>query len=483
MKIMLQGTMSGVGKSLLTAAFCRIFARDGYKVAPFKSQNMALNSGVDNLGREMGRAQIMQAKAAFAEPDARMNPVLLKPTGTMTSQVMVMGEDRGLMSAAKYHAYKKELIPQVLSAFNSLESEYDIIVIEGAGSCSEINLKENDIVNMGLARLVSSPVLLVGDIDRGGVFAQLLGCVEWMEEEEKQLLKGFIINRFRGDISLLSPGPEMLKERTGYPLLGVVPFVNEPFDDEDSMSERLTKKAAEGPIDALVIRLPMISNFTDFNCLESAGMSVRYADRALDFGRPDIIFIPGTKNTVGDLIWLKKRGLDRLIADAADEGIPVFGICGGMQMLGHYVDDEDGVEQTGKEKGLGLLDIVTRMGTKKQMTNVKGRLGELTGVLAPLTGESYEGYEIHMGISAFSDGNPLSDVVSCGNVYGTYIHGILDLMAPKLAALLSERKGIKAEGDDTPWNMRLEKSLDAIADAVRANVDMERVYDIMSSAK
>ena len=311
--IMIQGTMSNAGKSLLAAGLCRIFRQDGYRVAPFKSQNMALNSFITEDGLEMGRAQVMQAEAAGIAPDVRMNPILLKPTTDTGSQVIVQGEVLGDMDARKYFAYKKSLMPLVLEAYNSLAAEYDIIVIEGAGSPAEINLKKDDIVNMGLAKAVGAPVLLAGDIDRGGVFAQLLGTQMLLEPEEQALLKGFIINKFRGDKTILDPGIAMLEERGGVPVVGVVPFMQLDIDDEDSLSPRLTQtnRAPAGkPVEIAVIRLPHLSNFTDFNVFSRIPEAdLRYVSRPEALGNPDMVMLPGTKNTMADLRWLFASGM------------------------------------------------------------------------------------------------------------------------------------------------------------------------------
>lgn len=336
--IMIQGTMSNAGKSLLVAGLCRIMKQDGYRVAPFKSQNMALNSFITEEGLEMGRAQVMQAEAAGMKPMVCMNPILLKPTNHTGSQVIVNGEVLGNMSARDYFAYKKQLIPDIKKAFQKLEELADIIVIEGAGSPAEINLRENDIVNMGLAKMVDAPVLLVGDIDRGGVFAQLLGTLMLLEEEEKKRVKGLIINKFRGDKSILDPGINMLEEKGKVPVTGVVPYMELSLEDEDSLTERFDRKA-EGCIDIAVIRYPRISNFTDFNVFEQIpGVTVRYVTSVNELHHPDLVFLPGSKNTMGDLKWMRQNGLEAAVKKLAEE-IPVCGICGGYQMMGHQISD------------------------------------------------------------------------------------------------------------------------------------------------
>ena len=328
--IMIQGTMSNAGKSLLCAGLCRIFRQDGYQVAPFKSQNMALNSFITADGGEMGRAQVVQAEAAGIAPDVRMNPILLKPTTDVGSQVIVNGVVQGNMRAMEYYRRKREFVPAVLEAYDSLAAENDIIVIEGAGSPAEINLKQEDIVNMGLAKLVDAPVLLVGDIDRGGVFAQLYGTMALLEPEERARIKGTIVNKFRGDKKILEPGLVTLEHLCGVPVAGVIPYVYVDIDDEDSLSTRFTRNTGRKDIDLAVIRLPRISNFTDFAPFERfENVSVRYVEKVSDLHDPDMIMLPGTKSTIADLKWLRESGLEAAILKAASAGTPIFGICGG----------------------------------------------------------------------------------------------------------------------------------------------------------
>ena len=307
--IMIQGTMSNAGKSVLAAGLCRIFRQDGYKVVPFKSQNMALNSFITAQGLEMGRAQVMQAEAAGVEPSVEMNPILLKPTSDVGSQVIVNGRAVGNLTASEYFRKKSQLIPQVMEAYRILEAQYDIIVLEGAGSPAEINLKSQDIVNMGLARMVGAPVLLAGDIDRGGVFAALYGTMALLEAEERPYVKGTIINKFRGDVELLRPGLTQLEELCQVPVVGVVPWMELDLDEEDSLSSRLDARGGKAPLDVAVIRLPRISNFTDFDPLQRhPAVGLRYVDRAEELGRPDLVILPGTKSTLADLRWLRQSG-------------------------------------------------------------------------------------------------------------------------------------------------------------------------------
>ena len=374
-KIMIQGTMSSAGKSLIAAGLCRIFHQDGYRVAPFKSQNMALNSFVTADGLEMGRAQVMQAEAAGTEPSVDMNPILLKPTSDKGSQVIVRGEVLGNMDARAYFKYKPQLKPVIREAFARLEEDYDIIVIEGAGSPAEINLKENDIVNMGIAEMFDSNVLLVGDIDRGGVFAQLAGTLMLLPDDERARVKGLVINKFRGDKTLLDPGIDMIYEMCHVPVCGTVPYIKDlRVDDEDSLSERLNikrndtgrcRKNAEGNsscgtsdiVDIAVIRLPHISNFTDFDVFDSvSGCRVRYVSDGDELSGADMVILPGSKNTISDMMWLREKGLDKKIIRVADD-IPVFGICGGFQILGQTIEDRFGSDSGALNDDDGSTEI------------------------------------------------------------------------------------------------------------------------------
>ena len=483
-RIMIQGTMSGAGKSLLVTALCRIFAQDGYRVAPFKSQNMALNSYVTPDGLELGRAQAVQAEAAGIECDVRMNPILLKPSSDTGSQLIVNGEVRGHYTAADYFRMKRSLIPEILAAYNGLAAENDIIVIEGAGSPAEINLRADDIVNMGLAELVNAPVLLVGDIDRGGVFAQLYGTVALLSEEELRRVKGLVINKFRGDVELLRPGLRQLEELAQTPVLGVVPYTRLDIDDEDSLSPRLAKTRGSCALDAAVIRLPHISNFTDFSPLdEHPDMEVRYVNRCTELGQPDLILLPGTKNTMDDLCWLRECGLADAILALAERGVPILGVCGGYQILGRTLHDPDGIEKKGTLPGLGLLPADTVFTAEK----TRARRSAVC-VAGPFAGAELTGYEIHMGrtettappFCRFADGT--SDGAVSGNVFGTYLHGLFDSgkLADRLAQYLAARKGITVS--KTPVETRAayrERQYDLLADAVRESLDMKRVYEIM----
>ena len=480
--IMIQGTMSNAGKSLLAAGLCRIFRQDGLRVAPFKGQNMALNSFITAGGGEMGRAQVVQAEAAGIAPDVRMNPVLLKPTTDVGSQVIVNGRVLGNMRAMEYYRRKSELIPAVLDAYNSLASEYDVIVIEGAGSPAEINLKDSGgFVNMGLARLVDAPVLLVGDIDRGGVFAQLYGTIALLEEEERARVKGVIVNKFRGDRAILEPGLRQLETLCGVPVAGVVPYVHVDIDDEDSLTERFQRGGARKLIDVAVIRLPRISNFTDFSPFERyENLSLRYVDKVSDLHQPDMILLPGTKSTIADLRWLRQSGLEAAVNKAASAGVLVFGICGGFQMLGRSISDPEGAEaDPGTEiAGMGLLDVDTVFRGEKVQAQTTGTFGPVPGPLEGLEGLRYQGYEIHMG----RGGEGLPPLVSRGNIYGSYIHGIFDApgIADAVVKALCIRKGIDFTQVGTfDLAEYKERQYDLLADVVRAGLDMDLIYRLL----
>jgi len=507
--IMVQGTMSNAGKSFLVAGLCRIMKQDGYRTAPFKSQNMALNSFITEEGLEMGRAQVMQAEAAGIKPSVCMNPILLKPTNHTGSQVIVNGEVLGNMSARDYFSYKTKLIPEIKKAFRKLEESADIIVIEGAGSPAEINLHENDIVNMGMAELVDAPVLLVGDIDRGGVFAQLLGTLLLLTAEEKKRVAGLIINKFRGDKSILNPGIRMLEERGNVPVTGVIPYMDLALEDEDSLTERFCKKEAKG-IDIAVLRYPRISNFTDLNVFEQMpDVSIRYVASVSELHHPDMIVLPGSKNTMGDLKWMRQNGLETAVKKKARE-IPVFGICGGYQMLGETIADPEGVEEGGTLKGIGLLPVATQLVKEKVRCQVKGRVNELEGILLPLSGLEYSGYEIHMGLTKRTEQEEarteherkrpehvekqpehgkITEVVVSGknkNVYGTYVHGIFDKgeTAAALVRALAEKKGIRTEnGTIEDYQSFKEKQYDRLAETLREYLDMKEIYGMLREAR
>lgn len=501
--IMVQGTMSGVGKSLIVAGLCRIFKQDGYRVAPFKSQNMALNSYITEDGLEMGRAQVMQAEAAGIKPNCNMNPILLKPTNNTGSQVIVNGRVLGNMGAVEYFAYKKQLIPEIMKAYRELDREYDIIVIEGAGSPAEINLKENDIVNMGMAKLVHAPVILVGDIDRGGVFAQLLGTLMLLEEDERAIIGGLVVNKFRGDKTILDPGIKLLEEKSGKRVVGVVPYTELSIDDEDSQTDRF-KKSCTAIVNIGVIHYPRISNISDFTVFEAIeGVAVHYIKRPEEIYAMDMVILPGSKNTIEDLIWMRECGIEAAVKKAS-EHIIIFGICGGYQMLGmdisdpynveNYQSDHDDSEHDGIlydskhgriseiMRGLELLNISTVLDSKKTTENVSGVINAIEGELSFLSGMDYAGYEIHHGISKSNEGEYNNIIVSAGNVYGTYVHGIFDAgyIAYELVHHLARKKGVElTSGAYEDYRSYKELQYDKLADTLRDSMDMDIIYDIM----
>lgn len=485
--IMIQGTMSGAGKSLIAAAFCRIFSQEGYRTAPFKSQNMALNSFITRDGLEIGRAQAMQAEAAGTEPSVLMNPILLKPTTDIGSQVIVSGEVVGNMSASDYFRRKRELIPEIMRSYHELERLYDVIVIEGAGSPVELNLKEDDIVNMGMAKLVSSPVILVGDIDRGGVFAQILGTLSLLERDESDIVKGVMVNKFRGDRSLFESGVKILEERGKKPVVGVVPYIKCDIDDEDSLSDKLLQKNS-GAVDIAVIKLPKISNFTDFDVFSQySDVLVRYVSKTEELGEPDMIIIPGTKSTISDMKWLRTSGLETAVKKCISRYIPVFGICGGYQMLGKKISDPENTEGGGEIFGMGLLDTMTVFKKNKTRTQTSGRVFVKNGFFSCISGASFEGYEIHMGdtvvggdtLSRLSEGG--RDGSYKGNVAGSYVHGFFDKkeISGSIVRALFRKKGREYGGMSVDRKAYKESQYDILADAVRKSVDTELLFKIL----
>ena len=497
--IMIQGTMSSAGKSLLAAGLCRLFSQDGWRVAPYKSQNMALNSFITRDGLEMGRAQALQAQAAGVEPDVRMNPLLLKPTGDAGSQVILMGRVLGDYPAAKYFALKKSFWPQLLEAYDSLAAENDILVLEGAGSPAEINLKADDIVNMGLAARVNAPVLLVGDIDRGGVFAQLYGTLALLEEEERARVKGLVINKFRGDEALLAPGLAQLTALTGRPVAGVVPWLDLNLEDEDSLAPRLGRAAPGGAVDVAVIRLPHLSNFTDFDPLEEVpGLGVRYVSDPAALGRPDLVILPGTKTTLDDLLWLRQKGLEKAILALAASGTPVLGICGGYQMLGRSLFDPNGVEGPAGRSlpGLGLLDCETVFAPQKTRTRVACRFEKAEGFWGCLAGAEASGYEIHMGRTdsprplcrvwgQFEGGPaPHGEGAFRGSVAGCYLHGLFEegQALHRLAHALFKAKGLSAPAFGPDHRAQRARQLDFLADTLRKKLDIPALYRMMEGS-
>jgi len=493
--IMIQGTGSHVGKSVLTATLLRLLSDRGLKVAPFKAQNMALNSHVTADGGEIGRAQAFQALSARVLPTVDMNPVLLKPTGDSLSQVIIQGKVYGSMSAVEYHAFKKEARRFVLESYSRLASSYDVIVIEGAGSPAEVNLRENDIANMGVAELVDSPVLLAGDIDRGGVFASIVGTMELLTGPERERVRGFIINKFRGDRALLKPGLDFLEKRTARPVLGVVPYMPaSEIPDEDGVAlEGSGGSFYGGEVNIIVIKLPRISNFTDFDPLKSPGVRLTFTSDPASLSSADMVIIPGTKNTLGDLQWLKEKGFDRAIKSLRERGGEVCGICGGFQMLGRSVEDPYGVESAlGRVEGLGLLNATTVMtrekGTFQVKAEARGPEGGVYGV---------EGYEIHMG-STTGACAPFARITSRnssavevddggtspeGGVWGTYIHGIFDNdgFTGSLLSGLRRKKGLKVHETRTPFAERREAAIEGLSKTVGESLMMDEILKIIGA--
>lgn len=499
--IMVQGTASDVGKSMLVAGLCRIFSQDGHRTAPFKSQNMALNSGITPDGKEMGRAQIFQAEAAGIAPDVRMNPVLLKPTSDRKAQVVLMGKVATNMDAVTYHNYKPQLKTQIREVYQSLASEHDVMVLEGAGSPAEINLRDRDIVNMGMAELAQCPVILVADIDRGGVFASIYGTIALLLEHEKWRVKGVIINKFRGDVALLYSGIEQIEALTGVPVLGVMPWLDVDLEDEDSVVLQRGKydEVTAKELDIAVLKLPYMSNFTDFNALAAQpDVRLRYVSKPDELQKSDLVIVPGSKNTLGDLRWLRENGLEQALLTHHSHDGAVLGICGGYQMLGQHIYDE--VESgLGEMPGIGLLDVVTRFASEKTTTRVAGQVqAQLPGVFAASSGSALQGYEIHMGETQRGENTvPFATFTECntqpyhnvdgaisedGRVLGTYLHGLFDSsdFTRSLLNSLRLRKGLNAwEGEVFDYQNHKEQQFNILADAMRENIDISRIYQIM----
>ena len=501
--IMMMGTSSHVGKSILATAMCRILYRKGRKVVPFKAQNMALNSYVTRDGDEMGRAQVAQAEAAGMEPMVDMNPVLLKPTGNAASQVIIMGKPVGNMSAREYHrGYSLKAFDAVKEALGRLDKEYDTIVIEGAGSPAEINLKANDIVNMRVAKYLQAPVLLIADIDRGGALASLVGTLELLDEEERALVKGLVINKFRGDVTLLTPAIDFLEEKTGKPVLGVVPHIDQMgIDDEDSVSlEEKQVAPTEGDIRIAVIQTPKISNFTDFDALaHEKDVALYYVKSVEDLGEPDVIMLPGSKNTTEDMLYLRKSGLGEKILAHAKAGKAVIGICGGYQMLGEVIRDPQHTEsQNDEAAGLGLLGMETVFASEKLTSQVVAQCQDLHFMGQSISADNLQGYEIHMGHTAFTreaDKHPFTvcqrrgkacasqegTANAAGNVFGTYIHGVFDNDVFRRSVLNAIRhsKGLEALANTRNVMAEKQQAYEHLADVVENALDMEKLYQIM----
>lgn len=488
--LMIQGTHSDAGKSAVVTALCRIFARDGHKTAPFKSQNMALNSYITKDGKEIGRAQGVQAEAAGVVASTDMNPILIKPTGDYQSQIVVHGKPFQNMKAGTYRQefYEKGL--QVIEkSYLRLQREHEIIVIEGAGSPAEVNLNDRELVNMRIARLTHAPVILVGDIEKGGVFASLVGTLQLLEEEDRKRVIGVVINKFRGDVSLLEPGLEWFEAYTGVPVLGVIPYVSGlHIEAEDSvvLDSYSKDKDETKDLDIAVIRFPYISNFTDLDPLFSEeDCHVRYVQKSEELGRPDMVILPGSKNTLGDLQFLHESGLGNRIHTLAEQRTQIFGVCGGYQMLGDEVVDEYEVESSLKSvSGLGLIPMRTRLEKEKKTVLSEGIL-DYEGKHF-----SIKGYEIHMGVTIFHErenGKPFAvladrtDGVQMDNIIGTYFHGIFhnDSFREELLNTLRQKKGLSPIINRLSFERKREESFDRLADVVSMNLSMEKIKEKM----
>lgn len=501
-KIMFQGTSSNVGKSILCTALCRILYRMGYKTVPFKAQNMALNSYVTKWGDEIGRAQVAQAEAAGIDPIVQMNPVLLKPTGNQSSQVVLMGKPVGVYSAKEYHThYSLTALDKVKESIAFLDENFEMIVIEGAGSPAEVNLKANDIVNMRIAKMTQAPVFLIADIDRGGAIASIVGTLELLEPEERNLIKGIVINKFRGDIKLLEPALTFIEEKTGKKVVGVIPAIeNLDIDEEDSVALENKKNVGSKDIQIAVIQTPKISNFTDFDALNyEPDVSVRFVGPGDIIGTPDLIILPGSKNTLADLTYLKNSGLADEIKELAEKGTPVIGICGGNQMLGTAIYDPHHMEGDIEEsEGLGLVNSTTTMKNQKTTHQVTFDVENLHFLNGTFSGSELVGYEIHMG-----DTKPNDDTVKrCftitkrsetpitvvdgfidgrHQVMGTYIHGVFDNDEFRRFIInqLRLRKGLEETPVVFHYFEHKNKAYNRLADIVEEHLDMDYIMTLL----
>ena len=490
-KIMFLGTASSVGKSTVATAFCRYFKNQGLKVAPFKALNISLNSYVTKDGLEMGRAQVVQAEACELEPVVYMNPILLKPSGNMKTQVIVNGRVYCNMDSYKYKELNKKLKEFVKETFFKFSKDYDLMILEGSGSCAEINLRESDIANMTMAKVSDSDVILVADIDRGGVFASVVGTIMLLEEKERKRVKGVIINKFRGNVEYFKPAMKQLEDIINIPVLGALPYFQLDIEDEDSVTERIKNKVTDD-IDITVIRLPYMSNFTDFNALERLkGVSVRYVKEANDIKNPDILIIPGSKNTISDLRYIKENGIFNSICNLKGKDTLIFGICGGYQMLGKSIDDIYGVEgDVTSEKGFGFLDMNTTFNKEKETKQTKGKAN--LGFLGSGKEAKVSGYEIHNGESNIGensnpfiiseDGKILGICNKDVNVFGTYLHGVFDegKFSEELINNIKKKKGITSfNEEDLDYKEYKLKEYDKLAKILEENIDMEKVKNII----
>lgn len=492
--LMVQGTTSDAGKSVMVTALCRMLARQGVKVAPFKSQNMALNSAVTPDGGEIGRAQAVQAEACYLQPDVRMNPVLLKPNSDLGAQVIVRGKAIGNMKAVDYHHYKPELLKDVVKAHDELHEEFDVVMVEGAGSPAEINLREHDLANMGFAEAVDCPVIIVADIDRGGVFAHLYGTYALLSESEQQRVEGFVINRFRGDPALLQGGLDWLEEKTGKPVLAVLPYIhNLHIEAEDAVAKQQLSND-DKQLKVVVPVYPRASNHTDFDALRMhPQVDCQLLRDITEYNGADLIILPGSKNTRGDLAWLKQQGWDTLIKRHLRLGGKVMGICGGYQMLGHWVHDPEGSESApGSCEGLGLLDIETTLQGEKQLRNVQGQWLGVDSACRTEVRPTVTGYEIHVGTTDGPDTNrplvALNDDFgqrpdgarnTDNTVIGSYVHGILD--ETKLLDSILTWAGLEAI-ESFDYQAHRANEIDRLADATEAALPMSKLMQLIGKA-
>ena len=502
--IMVLGTSSHVGKSLVTTALCRIIADAGYRVAPFKSQNMSLNSAATIEGLEIGRAQALQAEAARIAPSVHMNPILLKPAGDMTSQIIAGGKIWGRLSASDYHQRRvEELLPIVRESYETLASQYDAVILEGAGSPAEINLKKHDIVNMRMAEMADAACILVGDIDRGGVFASLLGTVQLLDPAEQQRVRGFVINKFRGDLSLLESGVRMMEERLQKPCLGVIPYLTRlMLDEEDSLGLPGNDQTGDQPwppvsdrdgtnknrpLRVAVITFPSLSNFTDFDALRGeTSVSLRFCRNATELAGADVVILPGSKQTVDDLLWMRRQQLDTAVCAHGSQGL-IVGICGGMQMLGQTIIDPDEIEHSDAAEGLGLLPLCTRMNSEKVTRQMSGYLRTANLFGQPVLPIGVNGYEIHIGetkylpealaFAVLGDGKVDGCISADTRIFGTYLHGIFDDDSFRHTFIAAARSFfyLASASSFENWKEKREESLNRLADAVRGALDIPKI--------
>lgn len=483
--IMILGTASSAGKSLITTALCRVFYEDGNRVTPFKSQNMSLNSFVTEEGLEMGRAQVVQAEASMIKPKVFMNPILLKPNSNNGSQIIFMGKSLGNMNAADYFKFRINLKEKIQDIYENIRKDFDICVIEGAGSPAEINLNKDDLVNIGMAKIAKSPCILVADIDKGGVFASIYGTIMLLSLEERSYIKGIIINKFRGDIKLLDSGLKMIEDLVKIPVLGVLPYFNHNIEEEDSANEDSFKKIKKGKIKVSVIKLPHMSNFNDFDPFKlNDSCTLEFIEKSENLKNPHILIIPGSKNTISDFLFLKNNGFIEKIHKLQKKGILILGICGGMQILGKSIKDPFSIESNHKKiKGFGLLKIKTVLEPEKTTKQFEGFTKK--DILNIDSNFKLSGYEIHQGVSVgkggFLKSNGKDIAFFNDNVLGTYLHGIFDdgIFLSKLLQWVSEKNALKIDFKTADFNKRKEIEYQNLAKVFRNSVDMKKIYEIM----